>query len=573
MAIDLAKLQVALEANSAQFTREMEKVNSRLDRFEKRTVASVKRVERAFGMMGAALATTGLVAFLKSSANMVSEQRAMAESVGLTTSAFSALNYAARQNSLSQEELGKSLAKLNVVLGNAAIGEDKASASLKKFGITTDMVRSGAVGTDEALRKIADRFAAMPNGIEKTALAAELFGEKVGPRMIQFLNLGSKGLDEFARKGEEVGAVISDKVADAVARANDKLAALYQTIQTQVLVGLSAFFGLVEANEGDKKLEELTKQIADLEQEMRYLAESSKKAEEGGFLAKLIHTGDAARIAEVRNELVALRKERDRLKQEQLDRITAGGVKTPNAPITAPMVVDKAAKKAADEHARALERVRQEVLLLNDAEGEQAKMRALVNELYAAGKIPQDAYLAFLEESNLKLDDLNKTNEEQSIFMEQAARNIQSFTASLVDAALAGENLGDVVVAALRRIAAEMLTASLLQGIGGMFGSFGFADFGGMIAGKASGGPVFGGAPYIVGEEGPELFVPGKSGTIVPNDALGGAGVNIELTVDNRGATGEAAAMFARSVPALVAQIERSIAEGLSRGRYKVATA
>ena len=38
--------------------------------------------------------------------------------------------------------------------------------------------------------------------------------------------------------------------------------------------------------------------------------------------------------------------------------------------------------------------------------------------------------------------------------------------------------------------------------------------------GKAMGGPVTGGTPYIVGENGPELFVPGASGTIVPNDVL-----------------------------------------------------
>ena len=41
--------------------------------------------------------------------------------------------------------------------------------------------------------------------------------------------------------------------------------------------------------------------------------------------------------------------------------------------------------------------------------------------------------------------------------------------------------------------------------------------------GKALGGPVTGGTPYIVGENGPELFVPGRSGSIVPNDVLAGS--------------------------------------------------
>lgn len=36
------------------------------------------------------------------------------------------------------------------------------------------------------------------------------------------------------------------------------------------------------------------------------------------------------------------------------------------------------------------------------------------------------------------------------------------------------------------------------------------------------GGPVMKNRPYIVGEKGPELFVPGATGNIVPNDSLGG---------------------------------------------------
>jgi TP901 family phage tail tape measure protein len=51
------------------------------------------------------------------------------------------------------------------------------------------------------------------------------------------------------------------------------------------------------------------------------------------------------------------------------------------------------------------------------------------------------------------------------------------------------------------------------------------------IRGRASGGPVRGGRPYIVGEAGPELFVPASSGMIVPNSALqGGQTVNVYLT-------------------------------------------
>jgi hypothetical protein len=52
--------------------------------------------------------------------------------------------------------------------------------------------------------------------------------------------------------------------------------------------------------------------------------------------------------------------------------------------------------------------------------------------------------------------------------------------------------------------------------------SLGFGSNSGMF--RAEGGPVSMGRAYMVGEEGPELFVPPSNGTIVPNDALGSPG-------------------------------------------------
>ena len=56
-----------------------------------------------------------------------------------------------------------------------------------------------------------------------------------------------------------------------------------------------------------------------------------------------------------------------------------------------------------------------------------------------------------------------------------------------------------------------------------------------ILPGRASGGPVSAGSPYIVGERGPELFVPGRSGGIVPNDSLGMGSANVVVNVDASG--------------------------------------
>jgi len=61
-------------------------------------------------------------------------------------------------------------------------------------------------------------------------------------------------------------------------------------------------------------------------------------------------------------------------------------------------------------------------------------------------------------------------------------------------------------------------------------------SFATVLPGRANGGPVSSGQTYMVGERGPELFVPGRSGTIVPNDKMGGGGgVNVVVNVDASG--------------------------------------
>ena len=90
------------------------------------------------------------------------------------------------------------------------------------------------------------------------------------------------------------------------------------------------------------------------------------------------------------------------------------------------------------------------------------------------------------------------------------------------DAILSGQKLGEVVRSLgrdlVRLVFQQMVTKRLAAGITGVLQGKGFAGF------MAAGGPVSAGSPYIVGEKGPELFVPHASGTIVPNHKMGSSG-------------------------------------------------
>lgn len=99
----------------------------------------------------------------------------------------------------------------------------------------------------------------------------------------------------------------------------------------------------------------------------------------------------------------------------------------------------------------------------------------------------------------------------------------------MIDAALARaittgklgfDDLKNVVLAAMAQIASASLRGLFQPSAGGSFGAGILNGIGGLVAGllgspgRATGGPVSAGRPYVVGERGPELFVPSDSGRV-----------------------------------------------------------
>lgn len=149
--------------------------------------------------------------------------------------------------------------------------------------------------------------------------------------------------------------------------------------------------------------------------------------------------------------------------------------------------------------------------------------------------------------------------EEMSDFARQAARNIQDALGDSLEAALSGNfrSIGRLWLQTIQRMAAQAAAARLNELIFGSIGQKGgsLGEWGQAIVNffkpRAMGGPVTSGQGYLVGERGPELFVPRASGTIVPNGAMGAmGGMTYSPTVVIQGDVG----------PATVALVEQALA-------------
>jgi phage-related minor tail protein len=133
------------------------------------------------------------------------------------------------------------------------------------------------------------------------------------------------------------------------------------------------------------------------------------------------------------------------------------------------------------------------------------------------------------------------------------------------------ESLKSVALGVLNDIASAALQGGLQAIFGGGKrdgGGIGNVLLGGFLnafglAGRATGGPVSSGSPYLVGERGPELFVPNGYGRVEPLQSANSRGVNI--TINMNGSSNEPRHM-ARSANQVAVAVRRAIAqsEGLA---------
>jgi lambda family phage tail tape measure protein len=113
--------------------------------------------------------------------------------------------------------------------------------------------------------------------------------------------------------------------------------------------------------------------------------------------------------------------------------------------------------------------------------------------------------------------------------MESALDNFVR-TGKLSFKSLARSIIQDLIAIQLRASATGLFKSLFGMYASGGFGTgnaYGNQDLGGFLA---DGGSANANTPYVVGERGPELFVPRSSGTVIPNHALAGAGGTTMVT-------------------------------------------
>ena len=144
-------------------------------------------------------------------------------------------------------------------------------------------------------------------------------------------------------------------------------------------------------------------------------------------------------------------------------------------------------------------------------------------------------------------DQLQKINDLYS----SIGSTIESGLVNAIEGAINGtKTLGDVARSVFGEISRQLISFGVNAFLGSLFPNSSFFR-------RANGGPVSSGRSYMVGERGPEMFVPNTSGRIVPNSDMGSS-TNVVVNVDASGSSVEGDEQQGRELGILISAAVQS---------------
>ena len=531
---------------------------------------AASQLRSALGTIGLAASAFGLGRLVIDIAQFGDELNTAAKKAGVGGKAISELAYAAQQSNVELSALSVALRKMQQGLSEAASGTGEARTALKALGLNIRDLRT--LAPEKQFELLADRISQLRDPADRTRAAIMLFG-RAGADLLPLMEDGAAGIRKLREEAQKIGQSFSteqlqklEDLNDSIDRMKASARAAAVEVGGRLAPSIQALFDTITGLVSGNVLEPLESQINRIRQLQVTVTQG------GSLVGQLIGNGEAevARaLAEIAKIEAAIQRARNLSDSIGKGKGTTQALRQANAPSLVGFGEKEQKQTAAElrEMERFLDQarvIRQDasrlaggggILPTNEAESIKAAVQS--------GVAPIDVEVAKFDE---KFDEITQ-------FGIEAARNLQdAFAQFLFDPFEQGlDGMLKGFVDMLRQMIAQAASAQILQALGGLFpaGSFFATAFAGA---RAAGGPVWPGSAFLVGEDGPEVFVPRQSGTIVPGSRGGGGGnpVTIQNHIDARGATTD----LIKALPAIleasnrraVELARRAINDDISRG-------
>jgi len=193
----------------------------------------------ALGALAPVATVGGLAALVGKTIEAGDALNDMSQRTGVSVEALAKFKKAAATSGTDIDAVASSLVKLSKGLFNIGGKGDKVGPALERLGISAKDAAGNLKTADQITLEVANAFKAMPNGVEKTATALDLFG-KAGANMIPMLNEGGTAIEALSVKMTGAFAKKADEYNDKLAALGGKVGGLAAGITVALLPALDA---------------------------------------------------------------------------------------------------------------------------------------------------------------------------------------------------------------------------------------------------------------------------------------------------------------------------------------------
>lgn len=232
MANNQTTVQLIIEGNNVTAIKAIDGTVTKLNQMgnkAKEAQGPIDKLANALGLstsqftVGAVVAGMGLI--IRNAIEAGDTLNDMSAKTGVAVETLSLLDYTAKLNGTTLDNVSTSIVRFNKNIYDASKGGGDAVNTFDDLGISLNDSNGKLKDSETLLLEVTKKFSSMENGIQKTAVAQKLFG-KSGAESIAMLNDLGKNGEEYKKFLIDTGALITTQFAQAADRFNDNLATM-----------------------------------------------------------------------------------------------------------------------------------------------------------------------------------------------------------------------------------------------------------------------------------------------------------------------------------------------------------
>lgn len=551
----ISRLAVLLGLDAGEFNTNLGKAKDKVEGFSTGAKLSLVAVGTAFA------------ATAREAINFADKINDVAKANDMSVQSVLRMAQALSTNGGNSEDAGKLMASFANKIDEAAQGSEKAQKAFLSIGVSLKDLRQ--LSPQELFEKTVKALANVEDTTKRNATAMDMFG-----RAIRGVDI--KGMaDEFERTKNKFKD--SDEAFKKIGDSVDRLDRLFLNLKVTLANALApAFEAATKAMENHfNKQGQLVQRFAEIRKEAgwwsawldkeglrKYVAPSEREygSVQGANIPGIM--SGIGGIAAPKKDIREVTKAKDKEAEAEAKRL-AEAIKRQQEFYEKELLITQAkGQRLQKEHELAFLTQNERNLQLELFDIEQKRQQLTLGDQFGR-KMSQEQANSWAEAEKARAREAYQISEAQRSFEFGWKKAFASYTDNATNAALMGEqafvsvtqnmesaldqfvqtgklsfsDLARSIISDLLKIQMRAQATAIFEksGIGGFFSSFfgGGGSGGGLFATApkagglklafADGGDPPVGMPSLVGERGPELFIPKTAGTIIPNNRLGSA--------------------------------------------------